>query len=161
MPPADSASRAGGMPKASRDRSLGTFANKMTPTAREIRFRSEYIQMMAAPRLLPDSGVTDMTRYHLYHLARYLSRLKGFITGTGHGLQHFLDTDLGACLLAAAFTIDKHMRSTGDTLLTTMWDQFSTATDLFRSGDNKIVINDLESSFDAMCMHCHFDPWKK
>jgi len=115
---------------------------------------------MEAPDMLLESGVTTMTEYHLYHLARYISRLKGFATTSGQQLNHFVDTDLGACLLAAAHVIDSHMKTTGDNLLTALWERFSEALDRFRAGDHEVSTADFESAFTPLCEHCHFDPWK-
>jgi hypothetical protein len=131
------------------------------PTEREKKCRARYREMLTDPTLLPSSDPADVIRFHLYHLARYLSRLEGFMDMTGSPLVAYRDHDLGACLLGATYVMDDCMSNTDDALFGYLWDHFSHGVNRFGNGDPTLTHEGLHSAFQELCEYIQYDPWEK
>lgn len=129
-----------------------------TISEREQKLRANYVDMVRSPMMLPESGVIDTTSFHLYHMARYISRLKGFSAHLGKPIRDFVDTDLGACILGSAPVIEAHLKETEDRLLSCLWQDFSGSLERFRSAETGLSIEDIEIPFRKICDHLHFNP---
>lgn len=102
----------------------------------------------------PDIGITDGTTYHLHHIARYISRIKGFREVLKKELIEFRENDFGACLVAGVVVADPELtKEFGVT-----WEKFRHSVERFQSGDSSLQMNEIEDSFMAICDERNYNP---
>jgi hypothetical protein len=106
-------------------------------------------------------GVTpaDPLEFHLYHLARYWSRLVGFCRQDPSKPAAFLDTDLGACVqVGSEFA---HRLIGADSPIYGRWQDYWARTQTMLH-QRPVTIQAVESAslaFDACVADLRYDPW--
>jgi hypothetical protein len=102
---------------------------------------------------------TDPLKFHLYHLARYWSRLIGFCRQNPSNPAEFIDGDLGACVQVGSEFANNLIAS--DSPIYPSWQSYwiQTQTVLHR---RPVTIDSVEAAaraFDACVVQLKYDPW--
>jgi len=129
------------------------------PSQREIAARESCEKQIRNPLMMPEVGVTDLVTYHLYHIARYLSRIEGFSKILQRPWAHFVETDLGAFLLAGVGVSDSEMMRQKDLFFIVEWQRFRLLVKKL-SENEQVDPAEIEEAFQAICARKGFDPWK-
>jgi hypothetical protein len=102
---------------------------------------------------------TDPLEFHLYHLARYWSRLIGFCRQTPSKPEGWIDGDLGACVqVGSEFA---HKLITPDSPIYKLWQDYWQQTQLVLR-KRPVSIDAVEAAsraFDACVGELKYDPW--
>ena len=102
---------------------------------------------------------TDPLAFHLYHLARYWSRLVGFCRQVPLEPEKFIDTDLGACVqVGSEFA---HQLIGPDSLIWRRWQDYWTQTQAVLH-QRPVTIEAVEAAsraFDACLVDLRYNPW--
>ena len=106
-------------------------------------------------------GITpaDPLKFHLYHLARYWSRLVGFCRQDPSKPAVFIDTDLGACVQVGSEFAHKMIGS--DSPIYTRWQDYWVQTQAVLSR-RLVTIEAVEAAsqaFNACVAELKYDPW--
>jgi len=102
---------------------------------------------------------TDPLQFHLYHLARYWSRLLGFCRQTPSKPEGWIDGDLGACIqMGSEFA---HPLITPDSPIYRLWQDYWTQTQsmLHQRPVTMDAIETASRAFDACTAGLKYDPW--
>ena len=126
----------------------------MELTEREADMISRYREMAENIELAPDIGISDEIEFHLHHIARYISRIKGFSSLQKKPIEEYRDTDLGSCLISSVIVIDEVMKKEfGE-----KWAAFSDSVEGFRNQDRSARIEEIESTFMELCNGRNYNP---
>ena len=102
---------------------------------------------------------SDPLAFHLYHLARYWSRLTGFCRHAPPGTASFIDADLGVCVeVGSEFT---HKLIQSDSPIYSQWQKYWILTQAMLH-NQPVTIEAVESAsqaFDACLVELKYDPW--
>ena len=102
---------------------------------------------------------TDPLKFHLYHLARYWSRLIGFCRQTPTKLESWIDSDLGACVqVGSEFA---HILIAPDSPVYKLWLDYRAQT-LSMLHKRPVTIDAVEAvsrAFDSCVVKLKYDPW--
>ncbi len=106
-------------------------------------------------------GITpsDPLEFHLYHLARYWSRLTGFCRQEPSGTASFVDTDLGVCVEVGSEFAHKLIRQ--DSPIYSQWQNYWKQTQTMLH-DRPATIEAVEAAsraFEASLVALKYDPW--
>lgn len=102
---------------------------------------------------------TDPLRFHLYHLARYWSRLVGFCRQTPSEPEVWIDGDLGACVQVA--TDFAHRLIAPNSPIFRLWQDYWAQTQSVLY-DRPVTLDAVEAAahaFDACVAELKYDPW--
>ncbi|HEV2437978.1 MAG TPA: hypothetical protein VG077_18440 [Verrucomicrobiae bacterium] len=107
-------------------------------------------------------GITpsDPLQFHLYHLARYWSRLVGFCRQTPSKPESWIDGDLGACVQVGSEFADKLIGSASP--IYSRWQNYWTQTQTVLH-HRPVTIDAVEAAsqaFDACVADLKYDPWE-
>jgi hypothetical protein len=115
-----------------------------------------YEQMFAAR-----GGVTptDPLEFHLYHLARYWSRLVGFCRQVPLKAEMWVDTDLGACV-AVGSEFAKRLIGPSSSVYE-QWREYWRQTQalLHKRPVTIEAVEEVSRTFDACLATLKYDPW--
>lgn len=127
----------------------------MKPRTKEEKQRtSKYRDMVEGSELYPDLGITGRRTYHLHHIARYISRIKGFREVLKKELVEFRNNEFGACLVADVVVADPELTKE----FGTKWDEFRHHVERFQLGASSLQMKELEDSFMAICNVRNYNP---
>ena len=106
-------------------------------------------------------GVTpsDPLTFHLYHLARYWSRLVGFCMQEPSKPASFIDSDLGACVqVGSEFA---HKLIAADSPIYGVWQDYWTQTQevLHQRPVSVHAVETASQTFDSCLAALKYDPW--
>jgi hypothetical protein len=106
-------------------------------------------------------GITpsDPLKFHLYHLARYWSRLVGFCRQDPLKPEAFIDTDLGACVKVGSKFAHKLVEPSSS--IYEEWQKYWEQTQAILH-KRPVTIEDVEAtsrSFDECLAKLKYDPW--
>jgi hypothetical protein len=102
---------------------------------------------------------TDPLKFHLYHLARYWSRLVGFCRQDPARPAVFIDGDLGACVQVGSEFAHKLIKS--DSPIYALWQDYWTQTQAMLH-QRPVTIKAVEAAaaaFNACVAELKYDPW--
>ena len=101
---------------------------------------------------------TDPLKFHLFHLARYWSRLVGFCR-QGASPDHFINSDLGACIQVGSEFADALI--VPDSPIYQLWQDYWTLTQavLHRPPVWLAAVEAASLAFDACTAGLRYDPW--
>jgi hypothetical protein len=102
---------------------------------------------------------TDPLEFHLYHLARYWSRLVGFCRQDPSNPAAFIDTDLGACVQVGSEFAHKLIGP--DSPIYGRWQDYWAQTQAMLH-QRPVTIEAVEAAsqaFDACVADLKYDPW--
>ena len=102
---------------------------------------------------------TDPLEFHLYHLARYWSRLVGFCRQDPSKPAAFIDTDLGACVQVGSEFVHKLIGP--DSPIYGHWQGYWAQTQAMLH-QRPVTIEAVEAAsqaFDACVAGLKYDPW--
>ena len=102
---------------------------------------------------------TDPLKFHLYHLARYWSRLVGFCRQAPSKPAGFIDGDLGACVQVGSEFADRLIGS--DSPIYASWQNYWTQTQAVLH-QRPVTIDSVEAAskaFDVCVAELKYDPW--
>ena len=106
-------------------------------------------------------GVTpsDPLKFHLYHLARYWSRLVGFCRQEPSMPEVFIETDLGACVQVGSEFAHKLIGP--DSPIYRLWQDYWTQTQavLHKRPVTIEAVEAASQAFDACVAELKYDPW--
>lgn len=115
---------------------------------------SRYREMAENIELAPEIGISDEIEFHLHHVARYISRIKGFSSLQNKPIEEYKDTDLGSCLISSVVVINEEMKKEfGE-----KWSAFSDSVEAFRNADRSARIEEIESTFMVLCDERNYNP---
>jgi hypothetical protein len=109
-------------------------------------------------KLLVEHGGDPLT-FHLYHLARYWSRLLGFCRQDPLKPAAYIDGDLGACVQVGSEFAQKIIST--DSLIYGRWHDYWTQTQAVLH-QRPVSIDAVESAhraFEACLIELKYDPW--
>ena len=106
-------------------------------------------------------GITpsDPLEFHLYHLARYWSRLVGFCRQCPSKPEVFIDTDLGACVKVGSEFAHKLIGSNHP--IHERWQKYWKRTQAILH-ERPVTIEEVEAAsraFDECLAELRYDPW--
>jgi hypothetical protein len=106
-------------------------------------------------------GITpsDPLEFHLYHLARYWSRLVGFCEQVRQQPESLIDTDLGACVAVASEFAHKMIAPTCPMYV--QWQHYWRLTHGVLH-ERPVTTEDVEAAsraFDQCLSELDYDPW--
>jgi hypothetical protein len=106
-----------------------------------------------------DITPSDPLQFHLYHLARYWSRLIGFCRQAPSKPAAFIETDLGACVQVGSEFAHKLIGS--DSPIHGLWQDYWTQTQaMLRKRPVSIeAVETASRAFDACLVELRYDPW--
>jgi hypothetical protein len=113
-------------------------------------------------KLLAERGnitPSDPLEFHLYHLARYWSRLVGFCRQYPLKPEVCIDGDLGACVAVASEFAHKLIEPSST--IHRLWQDYWTHTQAILH-DRPVTIEDVEAAsrkFDECLAELRYDPW--
>jgi len=106
-------------------------------------------------------GITpsDPLMFHLYHLARYWTRLAGFSKQNPSNPAAFIESDLGACILVGSEFANKLIEA--DSPIYGRWQEYSAQTKdvLYKRPVNIEAIEAASGTFNACLAELKYDPW--
>ena len=106
-------------------------------------------------------GITpsDPLQFHLFHLARYWSRLVGFCRQDPSRPAAFIDTDLGACVQVGSDFAHKLIGA--DSPIYERWQEYWVLTQavLHTRPVNIEAVEAASRTFDAFLAELTYDPW--
>jgi hypothetical protein len=102
---------------------------------------------------------TDPLKFHLYHLARYWSRLVGFCRQTPSVPEGWIDGDLGACVQVGSEFANKLIAS--DSPIYRLWRDYwaQTQSVLHKRPVTIDAVEAASRAFDACVAELKYDPW--
>ncbi|HXI54192.1 MAG TPA: hypothetical protein VNH84_21920 [Candidatus Saccharimonadales bacterium] len=102
---------------------------------------------------------TDPLEFHLYHLARYWSRLVGFCRQAPSNPAAFIDGDLGACVQVGSEFAHKLVGP--DSPIYGQWQAYwaHTQTVLHRRPVGIEAVETASQAFQACVADLNYDPW--
>jgi hypothetical protein len=106
-------------------------------------------------------GITpsDPLKFHLYHLARYWSRLVGFCRQEPSKPAAFIETDLGACVQVGSEFAHKLIGE--DSPIHGRWQEYWTQTQAVLH-ERPVSLENVETAsriFDTCLAELKYDPW--
>ncbi len=102
---------------------------------------------------------SDPLQFHLYHLARYWSRLVGFCRQVPDKPETFIDTDLGACV-AVGSEFARNLINPGLPVVGRWQDYFSQTQAVLH--DRPVTLEDVEAAsraFEDCLAILKYNPW--
>ena len=106
-------------------------------------------------------GITpsDPLMFHLYHLARYWSRLVGFCRQDPSKPAALIDTDLGACVQVGSEFAHKLIGA--DSPIHRVWQDYWTQTQavLHKRPVSIDAVESASRTFDSCLAELKYDPW--
>ena len=126
--------------------------------------RKERVEKLAADyeKMFSERGdVTPMNplEFHLYHLARYWSRLTGFARMTPDNLSAMIEGDLGACIKVGTGFADQVVKQ--DSPIFVPWATYLEGATGILDG-RSVSLEDIEHTslaFDRCLSAADYDPW--
>jgi hypothetical protein len=106
------------------------------------------------------STPADPLEFHLFHLARYWSRLVGFCRQAPSKPEAFIDTDLGVCV--AVGTEFTHKLIEPSSPIYELWQNYWKRTQAMLHS-RPVTIEDVEAAsrtFDECLAELKYDPWR-
>jgi hypothetical protein len=102
---------------------------------------------------------THPLKFHLYHLARYWTRLVGFCRQDPSRPAGFIDGDLGACVLVGSEFA--HKLITADSPIYRQWQEYWTQTQtvLHQRPVSIDAVETAHRTFEACLRELKYDPW--
>ncbi|MBL9172363.1 MAG: hypothetical protein JNL10_02410 [Verrucomicrobiales bacterium] len=102
---------------------------------------------------------TDPLKFHLYHLARYWSRLVGFCRETPLKPEGWIDGDLGACVQVGSEFAHKLIQP--DSPIYGSWQEYWVQTQavLHQRPVSIDAVEAASQAFDACSAGLKYDPW--
>ena len=106
-------------------------------------------------------GITpsDPLQFHLFHLARYWSRLVGFCRQGPSKPEIFIDGDLGACVQVGSEFANKLIES--DSPIYARWQEYWVQTEavLYKRPVTIEAVEAASKTFDACLEALKYNPW--
>jgi len=106
-----------------------------------------------------DVTPSDPLKFHLFHLARYWSRLVGFCQHVKDVPSSFVEGDLGACVKVGSDYANNLIDSSSP--IFDLWQDYwkKTQAVLFEKPVSVEQVEEASSAFDACLTELKYDPW--
>ncbi len=104
---------------------------------------------------------SDPLEFHLFHLARYWSRLVGFCRQDPSDPEHWIDGDLGACVAVGSEFTNTLIGPSSPIYI--LWQEYwrQTQAILYERPVTFEAVERAKLAFDACVNQLKYDPWKE